>query len=104
MKIDLMRSILEQFNQILKSKGVELGVVIIPSYPNIVDLSEFPNIGMDEEYFEEFMEDEKRFFGPEDIVAGSSQPPLFMNINQRCCIVKGIDQPDIASNFAGLHG
>jgi hypothetical protein len=68
-KIDLMRSILEQFNQILKSKGVDFGVVIIPSYFNIVDLSEFRNIGMDEEYFEEFMEDEKRFFGPEDIVA-----------------------------------
>jgi hypothetical protein len=68
-KIDLMREILSSFSGRLKSDDVEFAVVIIPSYPNIVDVNEFRNIGMDEEYFEKFVEDSEKFFGPEDIVA-----------------------------------
>lgn len=68
-KIDLMRATLSSFSGKMETEGVEFAVVIIPSYPNIVDVSEFRNIGMDEEYFEEFLENRERFFGPEDIVA-----------------------------------
>jgi len=67
-KIELMREILSLFKEKLKSEGVKFAVVIIPSYPNIVDVSEFRNIGMDEEYYQDFIEDRERFFGPENIV------------------------------------
>ena len=69
-KINLMREILSNFNGKLKSEEVEFAVVIIPSYPNIVDVSEFRNIGMDEEYYQDFIEDRERFFGLENTVAG----------------------------------
>ena len=68
-KIEMMRGILSYFSEKLKSEDVAFAVVIIPSYPNIVDLAEFRNIGMDEGCFEEFIENKERFFGPEDIVA-----------------------------------
>ncbi len=67
-KIELMREILSLFKEKLKSEGVKFAVVIIPSYPNIVDVSEFRNIGMDEEYYQDFIEDRERFFGLEDTV------------------------------------
>jgi len=68
-KVEMMRGILSSFKGKMESEGVEFSVVIIPSYPNIVDLTEFQKIGMDEECYEEFIESEERFFGPEDIVA-----------------------------------
>lgn len=67
-KIEMMREILSSFKNKLRSQDVEFAVVIIPSYPNIVDVSEFSNIGMEEEYFEEFLRDRGRFLGPENIV------------------------------------
>ena len=68
-KIDLMKAILERFDDELKQRGVEFAVVIIPSYLNIVDVSEFEEIGIEEEQYEDLIATPNGIFGPEDIVA-----------------------------------
>ena len=68
-KINLMRSILSRFRDELRSKRIGFGVVIIPSYPNIVREDAFLKIGIDQRQFERLKNSQERFFGPEDITS-----------------------------------
>jgi len=64
-----MRAILSRFRDELRSKRIGFGVVIIPSYPNIVREDAFLKIGIDQRQFERFKNSQERFFGPEDITS-----------------------------------
>jgi hypothetical protein len=65
-KIDLMRAILSRFRDELKSRRIAFGVVIIPSYPNIVREDAFLKIDIDQQQFERLKDSQEGFFGPEN--------------------------------------
>jgi hypothetical protein len=67
-KIDVMKAILEKFHDELHLRGIKFAVVIIPSYPNIVDENEFLKIGLEDQNFQELKAREYGFFGLEDIL------------------------------------
>jgi len=67
--IDIMRAIFVRFKEELNSKGIPFTIVIIPSYLNVVDPTEFEGEGFYYEHPDDFeIAKEKDFFGPEDIV------------------------------------
>ena len=68
-KIDLMRAILSSFRDELRSRHIGFGVVIIPSYPNIVREDAFLKIGIDQQQFERLKDSQEGFFGPENITS-----------------------------------
>ena len=65
-KIDLMRAILSRFRDDLRAKHIVFGVVIIPSYPNIVHEDAFLEIDIDQQQFERLKDSKEGFFGPEN--------------------------------------
>lgn len=65
-KIDLMRAILSRFRDDLRAKHIVFGVVIIPSYPNIVREDAFLEIDIDQRQFERLKDSKEGFFGPEN--------------------------------------
>ena len=66
MKIDLMRAILSRFKEELSARDIVFSVVIIPSYPTIVNEASFLEINIDEHEYERLKRDDEGFFGPED--------------------------------------
>jgi hypothetical protein len=46
-----MKAILDSFDEELRLSGVEFAVVIIPSYFNIVDVSKFEKVRLEESQF-----------------------------------------------------
>ncbi len=67
--IELMRSILARFQEVTRAIGSEFAVVIIPSYLNIVEESQFLELTENREHFEEVRNSEDGFFAPENITA-----------------------------------
>ena len=65
-KTDLMRAILSSFRDELRSRHIGFGVVIIPSYPNIVHEDAFLKIDIDQQQFERLKDSQEGFFGPEN--------------------------------------